>query len=177
MTSFDLMPAGSCALRDKTRRRDDEFVSSRKSRSTARGGETEDRESRVRSRGDVERGEGVLRTNASILLGIATRSAAERTCTVRYAPGFFNELSLSLDYRTRGFDVVIGSNESIDYTDELMTAPSFIGNRRQARSRCIVPRRTVSRPLSASSLGSHRAVPTLNAPSSHVHLGANASKL
>lgn len=33
---------------------------------------------------------------------------------VYYAPAFFNELSLSLDYRTRGFDVVTGSNESID---------------------------------------------------------------
>lgn len=33
----------------------------------------------------------------------------------------FNELSLSLDYRTRGFDVVMGSNESIDNVDELMT--------------------------------------------------------
>jgi len=50
----------------------------------------------------------------------------------RYASTFFNELSLSLDYRTRGFDVVTGSNESIDHADELMTAPSFIGNRRRA---------------------------------------------
>jgi len=51
--------------------------------------------------------------------------------TARYAAAFFNELSLSLDYRTRGFDAVIGSNESIDHADELTTAPgSFIGNRR-----------------------------------------------
>lgn len=41
----------------------------------------------------------------------------------RHAPrcSIFNELSLSLDYRTRGFDVVMGSNESIDNVDELMT--------------------------------------------------------
>lgn len=52
------------------------------------------------------------------------------TCTRHRSPGdtgtrpvipfVFNELSLSLDYRTRGFDVVMGSNESIDNVDELM---------------------------------------------------------
>ncbi|KYM97189.1 hypothetical protein ALC62_12135 [Cyphomyrmex costatus] len=56
----------------------------------------------------------------------------------RYASVFFNELSLSLDYRTRGFVVVTGSNESIDHADELMTAQSFIDNRRRASASAVM---------------------------------------
>ncbi|KYN32753.1 hypothetical protein ALC56_12913 [Trachymyrmex septentrionalis] len=41
------------------------------------------------------------------------------------------------NYRTRGFDVVTGSNESIDHADELMTALSFIGNRRRASASAV----------------------------------------
>lgn len=66
--------------------------------------------------GKLERGRKIEKAEchvykASILRDIGTRPVI---------PFVFNELSLSLDYRTRGFDVVMGSNESIDNVDELM---------------------------------------------------------
>ena len=55
----------------------------------------------------------------------------------------FNGLLLSLDYRTRGFDVAMGSNESIDNVDELM----MLVIHQQSRHDIEVPPSRSSRPL------------------------------
>lgn len=74
-------------------------------------------------------------------------SISLRTGTRPVISFVFNGLSLSLDYRTRGFDVVMGSNESIDNVDELM----MLVIHQQSRHDIEVPPSRLPRPCDLSS--------------------------